>query len=210
MSTSPAISDSARFSGQKMSFSHTCNLLSQYVKEKRALGISANLDSRGPATMNLFPVSGKQAAEDTNGCVGRTINLFPQLSGFNSGVNKRASPEPPTPQMTIFYGGQVLVFNELPADKAKEVMDLASSYEANLKKRKVEATSSTPPSPVAVPVSAPNPKPNLVLTKNSTQNVNVAPKFVNNTISAAVPSVSDLPIARKASLHRFLEKRKDR
>lgn len=35
--------------------------------------------------MNLFPVSGKQAAEDTNGCVGRTINLFPQLSGFNSG-----------------------------------------------------------------------------------------------------------------------------
>ena len=112
--------------------------------------------------------------------------------------------------MTIFYGGQVLVFNELPADKAKEVMDLASSYEANLKKRKVEATSSTPPSPVAVPVSAPNPKPNLVLTKNSTQNVNVAPKFVNNTISAAVPSVSDLPIARKASLHRFLEKRKDR
>lgn len=105
-------------------------------------------------------------------------------------MNKRASPEPPTPQMTIFYGGQVLVFNELPADKAKEVMDLASSYEANLKKRKVEATSSTPPSPVAVPVSAPNPKPNLVLTKNSTQNVNVAPKFVNNTISAAVPSVS--------------------
>lgn len=54
MSTSPAISDSARFSGQKMSFSHTCNLLSQYVKEKRALGISANLDSRGKTFFFLF------------------------------------------------------------------------------------------------------------------------------------------------------------
>lgn len=212
MSSSSAIGDSGRFSGHKMSFSQTCNLLSQYVKEKRALGVSGNIDSRGPATMNLFPVSGKQAtaAEDSNGCVGKTINLFPQLSGFNSSVNKRVSPEPPTPQMTIFYGGQVLVFNDLPADKAKEVMDLASSFEASLKKRKVETTISTPPSPVAVPVSAQNTKSNLNPTQNSNQNLNVAPKFVKNVIPAAVPNVSDLPIARKASLHRFLEKRKDR
>ena len=31
-----------------------------------------------------------------------------------------------TDQMTIFYAGQVLVFNDLPADKAREVMLLAS------------------------------------------------------------------------------------
>ncbi|CAO2823135.1 unnamed protein product [Amaranthus hypochondriacus] len=213
MSTSSAIGDFSRFPGhnQKMSFSQTCNLLSQYVKEKRALGISGNIDSRGPATMNLFPVTGKQvAAKDPNACVGKTINLFPQLSGFNSGVNKRASPEPPTPQMTIFYGGQVLVFNDLPADKAKEVMDLATSFEASLKKRKVETTSSTPPSTGVVLVSGQNPKPTLIPNQNSKQNLTIAPKFMNNVVSPAVPNVSELPIARKASLHRFLEKRKDR
>ncbi|XP_021750030.1 protein TIFY 10b-like [Chenopodium quinoa] len=210
MSASSAMGDSGRFSGNKMSFSQTCNLLSQYVKEKRALGV----DSRGPSTMNLFPVSGKQgtaaAEEDSNGCVGKTINLFPQLSGFNSSGNKRASPEPPTPQMTIFYGGQVLVFNDLPADKAKEVMDLASSFEASQKKSKVETTNSSPSSPVAVPVSAQNTKSNLNSTLNSNQNLTAASKFGKNVILAAMPRVSDLPITRKASLHRFLEKRKDR
>ncbi|KAL2940540.1 Protein TIFY 10b [Bienertia sinuspersici] len=188
MSSSSAMGDSGRISGQKMSFSQTCNLLSQYVKEKRALGIS---DNRGPATMNLFPVSGKQgSSEDSNGCIGRTINLFPQLSGFNSSVKKRASPEPPAPQMTIFYGGQVLVFNDLPADKAKEVMDLASSHEASLKKRKVETTNSTPPSPAAVPVSAQNTKPAANPTVIPNQNMNVAPKFVNSVNPAVVPNAS--------------------
>lgn len=112
----------------------------------------------------------------------------------NFSVNKRANPEPPTPQMTIFYGGQVLVFNDLPTDKAKEVMDLACSFEASLKKRKVEPTSSSPPSPVAAPVPAQNPKPTLnqtlIPTQKSNQNLTVAPKFVKNVIPATVPNVS--------------------
>ncbi|XP_074273578.1 protein TIFY 10a-like [Silene latifolia] len=206
---------------QKMSFSQTCNLLSQYVKEKRALGFSNNLDtSRGASTMNLFPV--KQAEDSNDGSVGRTIDLFPQISGFNSSVNKRATPEPPAAQMTIFYGGQVVVFNDLPADKATEVMNLASSFESSLKKRKVE----TPATPVPVPSpkasinenSNPNPNPNPIPSLSQPQNLTVgAPSFGNNVIPAAAavsqPAVrvaSDLPIARKASLHRFLEKRKDR
>lgn len=214
MSNSSTIDDSGRFSGPKMSFSQACNLLSNYVKQKRALGISGNMDNRGRATMNLFPVGEKQVSEDSNACVGKTINLFPQLSGFNSGVNKRASPETPIPQMTIFYGGQVLVFNDLPTDKAKEVMDLATSFEASHKKRKIETTNSTSPSPVDVPVSGQNTKPTLnpilIPAHNTKQNSSIAPKFANNIAPPAVPSVSDLPIARKASLHRFLEKRKDR
>ena len=105
-------------------------------------------------------------------------------------VNKRASPEPPTPQMTIFYGGKVLVFNDLPADKAKEVMDLAISFEASLKKRKVETTISTPSSPGAVPVSGQNANPTLISNHNSKQNLTTAPKFVNHVVSPAVPNVS--------------------
>jgi len=43
MSSTSAIADSGKFTnaaggGAKMSFSQTCNLLSQYVKEKRARG----------------------------------------------------------------------------------------------------------------------------------------------------------------------------
>ena len=47
MSNTSTIDDSGRISGQKMSFSQACNLLSNYVKEKRALGISGNMDNRG-------------------------------------------------------------------------------------------------------------------------------------------------------------------
>lgn len=41
-------------------------------------------------------------------------------------MNKPATAEPEKAQMTIFYGGQVIVFNDFPVDKAKEVMLLAS------------------------------------------------------------------------------------
>lgn len=39
---------------------------------------------------------------------------------------KSAAAEPQTAQMTIFYGGQVMVFNDFPAYKANEIMLLAS------------------------------------------------------------------------------------
>lgn len=217
-----------------MSFNHTCNLLSQYVKEKRSLSLSSpsvaphgaaavadgyHVNSR--ATMNLFPLSGTPA-EESNRCVGHSVNLFPQIPVFNHSalpnpaLGKRGSPEPPAGQMTIFYGGQVMVFNDLTADRAKEVMDLASSFESSLKKSKVEALASSSPSPSPSPNPNPNPSPTLNLKPAVTQNLNVATSFGSPVISAPtlphppVANASDLPIARKASLHRFLEKRKDR
>ncbi|KAG6388955.1 hypothetical protein SASPL_150392 [Salvia splendens] len=78
--------------------------------------------------------------------------------------------------MTIFYGGQVMVFNDFPADKAQEILALASKSSA---------------------VVAPPP---------AAESASGVPAFV-----AAQPSLdSDLPIARKNSLARFLEKRRDR
>ncbi|KAM3188858.1 hypothetical protein ACQJBY_067669 [Aegilops geniculata] len=62
-----------------------------------------------------------------------------------------AGPAPANAQMTIFYGGQVLVLDEVPADRAAELLRVA-----------------------------------------------------------AAATGGDLPMARKASLQRFMEKRKGR
>ncbi|KAL9251470.1 TIFY 10a-like protein [Drosera capensis] len=130
------------------SFSQTCNLLSRYLEEKRSFG-----------DINL----GKPAAGTS---VHRTtMNLFPQEAGFG-GFNEAHAPKAGTnPRMTIFYGGQVFVLNDVPSDKAREIMGLARGS-ATMPKRGA-----------------------------------MAPK---------VNAADIMPLARKASLHRFFEKRKDR
>jgi len=173
MSNSSEIVDSNRFFGQKQeksNFSQTCNLLSQFLKEKCKLGMAPK------ATMNLFPVIDKPG--QNLGPSTQPMNFFP---GFGSKQEAAKNPKPESAQMTIFYAGQVIVLNDFPADKANEIMLLASKGK---------------------PVS---------------QNQNT---FVSNMIQKPIestpivqrphPIVSDLPIARKASLTRFLEKRKDR
>ncbi|KAH9620510.1 hypothetical protein KSS87_019282 [Heliosperma pusillum] len=230
MSNSISINDAAK----NMNFSQTCNLLSQFVKDNnnnRTHGLPNNLHTSlgegfNGSTMNLFPVN--HQAEDSNGSIGRTINLFPQISGFDSSMNKRTGPEPAAAQMTIFYGGQVVVFNDLPSDKAKEVINLASSFESSLKKRKVETPAS--PVPLSAPAPAPNAKPSInqnLSPKPNTSQPQPQPQPQSqslgmgspNFVTSAIPPVSpfprasiptDLPITRKASLQRFLEKRKDR
>lgn len=41
---------------------------------------------------------------------------------------KPAKVEPKNNQMTIFFGGQVAIFNDFSADKFKEIMDLLASH----------------------------------------------------------------------------------
>lgn len=166
MSSSSEIVDSGRSSGQKTpeksSFSQTCSLLSQYLKEKGSLGdLSLGFESNG-----------------TNPPAAATMNLFPVKEKPGQGIPAKKLPE--NAQMTIFYGGQVVVFNDLPSEKAKEIMMLASKACSSIKQPEIP----------------------------------VSPKVVvaNSLVKAHRPQpiVSDLPIARKASLTRFLEKRKDR
>ncbi|XVE70733.1 hypothetical protein DITRI_Ditri10aG0094600 [Diplodiscus trichospermus] len=226
-------------SPENPSVTQSHSFLSQYFKQNGGfgdltLGMTCNVEANGKPemlcpTMNLFPVNEKSSdvcglnvAPPRNL---RSMGLFTQQAGFSSPVAKddglkrvdssvtsmkKFPPvEPQTAQMTIFYGGQVIVFNDFPADKAKEIMLLASkgtsqnnSFNPNPANRNAPFTSSITRSPIESGIGVPS-------TSNS------IPNFRNNVTQECIqpgqrPIPGDLPIARRASLHRFLEKRKDR
>ncbi|XP_065865062.1 protein TIFY 11d [Euphorbia lathyris] len=137
---------SGKASPEKSSnFAQTCNLLSQYLKERGSnlCDISRKLEPTGQeaprTTLNLLPNTDNS----------KSMDLFPQ---FVADDLRKTTP----PQMTIFYAGKVIVFDDIPAEKAKEIMAFA------------------------------------------------------NTAPAQELNFLDLPIARRASLQRFFEKRRDR
>ncbi|KAK8547302.1 hypothetical protein V6N13_098015 [Hibiscus sabdariffa] len=196
---------------EKPSFAQTCNLLSQYLKEKGSfgdlsLGVTCNAETNGtpqvpPTTINLFPVDDK-SGDVCSRTIGAprnlgSMDLFPQRSApapkdnvrkrVDCSVTNKNMFEPQPAQMTIFYGGQVIVFNDFPADKAKEIMLLAGKSSSK--------TKSFNPSPCTG-----SPIESRIRIPPTSKAVQPAPR----------PIPGDLPIARRASLHRFLEKRKDR
>ncbi|XP_054807035.1 protein TIFY 10A [Prosopis cineraria] len=196
------MSSSSAFSGQKPtklpekpSFSQTCSLLSHYLKEKgsfgdltlgmtrstEAIGGSTEASCQTATTMDLFPA--KESSVTTQDLLS------------NSSVPKLLTKEPKAAQLTIFYAGQVIVFDDFPAEKAKEIMSFAS---------KGEAQSQNPPA-YTFARSAPSFPANLVRA-SADPSASISP----HPQAPSRPVTCDLPIMRNASLHRFLEKRKDR
>jgi len=139
-------------------FAVTCGLLRQYMKEQ---GGNGALRLAPAVAMGLVP--GADAAEEGTEERKAVLELFPQQAGTLKDERQRKRKEPADERapLTIFYGGKMVVFDDFPAEKAEELMQLAGS---------------------------------------------------GNAAAAALaqPSLTDMPIARKASLKRFLEKRKDR
>ncbi|KAG2319715.1 hypothetical protein Bca4012_054046 [Brassica carinata] len=215
MSSSMECSDSTaatrRFS-RKPSFSLTCSRLSQYLKENGSfgdlsLGMSCkpevNGNSRQPTTtMSLFPC---EAPSMATGQDVKPVNLFsrqPSFSSSSSSLHKEdvlktitttrsVKPEPQTAPLTIFYNGEVIVFDDFPAEKAKEVMNLASKGTATT----FTGFTST-----------------VNFAKNQTEVRSNIPHLVKTAAQEPISTAMacELPIARRASLHRFLAKRKDR
>ncbi|XP_037419557.1 protein TIFY 11c-like [Triticum dicoccoides] len=139
-------------------FAVAFGLLRQYMREQP-----------GVVTVGLSPGGGDGVEAVAPEQRIRTMELFPQQAGTVRGSHERTGPG--RAPLTIFYGGRTFVFDDFPAEKARELMQLAGSFCA------------PPPAPDAEPAC---------------QN------------APGQPCLSDLPIARKASLHRFLAKRKSR
>ncbi|XP_019194563.1 PREDICTED: protein TIFY 10B-like isoform X2 [Ipomoea nil] len=206
---SSEIVDSGRPSGQKSNFSHTCTLLSQYLKEKGSfgdlsLGISRNLEGSGTAaqTMNLLPMIEKSGQNSGP----KPGNLFPNFTkeeATKKTDSSVAKAETEKSQMTIFYGGQVLVFNDFPAEKVKEIMVLAKGGNTTHNPNNIFSYNNTPT--LVSPKPAESSATNMVTPPAVPK---VVPSLGNQKPSQ--PITSDLPIARRHSLARFLEKRKDR
>ncbi|KAI7748336.1 hypothetical protein M8C21_027984 [Ambrosia artemisiifolia] len=140
MSSSPEIEDSCSFSGQNMpvrppeksSFSRTCNLFSQYLKENHTFP-DLTLGRRGPtaATMNLFPMIETQPA-----------------------AHKQQDDQSRT--MTIFYNGQVVVFDDLAPEKVKEVFKLAEQGAAQKARKPDESSKNIVVSGYGLPIARRN------------------------------------------------------
>ncbi|KAK3157512.1 hypothetical protein QOZ80_2AG0123560 [Eleusine coracana subsp. coracana] len=158
-------------------FAVTCGLLRQYMTENKHQ--QSQQQTGGLAGRFLLPPPQEEmeVAEDADA---RTMQLFPthadtsQQQQSQNRLKKQATP--PVLPLTIFYEGRVLMFEDFPADKAKELMQLRGGGGGSSPTRKNE-----------VPVVPQNPA---------------------ATEPSSLPT--DLPIARKASLKRFLQKRKHR
>lgn len=118
-------------------------------------------------------------------------------SGFLTSLRPCASTIPEkqsSAQLTIFYGGTVTVYDDIPADKAQAIMLMASSANCSSYPQIKVQNGCGPQTEqkISVPV--------MKLSEGSGIHAQPASDKVNK----------DIPIARKHSLRRFLEKRKDR
>ncbi|KAJ0257229.1 Protein TIFY 11A [Hirschfeldia incana] len=190
---------------EKSNFARRCSLLSRYLKEKGSfgninLGLVRKPNSDRVLSGNSYPPVRQHKADSET----KTLDVFQRVSKGESSSSSRGkaneytnlskSSEPGSSQLTIFFGGQVLVYNEFPTDKAKEIMEVAKQ---------------------AKPVTDINIKTQINVENNNDNKSNMVNLPDLNEPINSVDIINQQNhvverIARRASLHRFFAKRKDR
>ncbi|KAL0697832.1 hypothetical protein Bca4012_053954 [Brassica carinata] len=181
---------------EKFNFTRRCSLLSRYLKEKGSFGnIDLGLVRKPESDLKLPGNSDQQEKQNVMHKANselKALNVLGEPSSSSGGKAKATNlsepSDPGSSQLTIFFGGKVLVYNEFPVDKAKEIIQVAKQAK-----------------PVTEVTVQNNNKSNMVLPDlnepTDSADVNQQQQQQNQLVER---------IARRASLHRFFAKRKDR
>lgn len=238
---------------EKSNFVQTCNLLSQYMKEKGSLkdlnleigGKVENLETlvksglsqsaSAPTAIDREKDKGKscQPSSEQQPSSAPDLSITAVEDSSHKPTSKdSAGSDSKTAQLTIFYSGRVFVFDDYPSDKTKDLVAVARKGSSQMSYGILSNTLREKTSPGAAAASAssprdgppPRPQPAASL-KAVGVSSNTCKEKTDATASGAAPSCSeaearvppraeangsDLPIARRSSINRFLEKRKDR
>nr|WRU92864.1 TIFY protein 9 [Isodon rubescens] len=222
MSSSRMLFDGRRQPG-KSNFVQTCNLLSRYIKEKGSLRdlnieIGGKIESLEAIVKPGSTHSASAYATMNNILTNKGDLAQPQPSMEQQQLSMPMSNEDPKPsQLTIFYSGRVMVFDDFPAEKVQDLMAFAKKESSQMSCGILSNTLGENPSAVGPASSSreglpPRPQPSTSSHKSAAILSNTCKEKTSATEVSASPEAngSDLPIARRSSLHRFLEKRKDR
>ncbi|XP_019093131.1 PREDICTED: protein TIFY 11B-like isoform X2 [Camelina sativa] len=201
---------------EKSNFSQRCSLLSRYLKEKGSFG-NINIGLARKSDLELagnFDLKGQQDVikkAETSGT--RSFDLIQKVSNGEASTSSGGKAidiidlselEPGNSQLTIFFGGKVMVFNEFPEDKAKEIMQVAAKAANHV--AHVESKSKNTQMNLDMDISISS-KSNVIIPdlNEPTSSGNNEDQQTEQQQHQGVER-----IARRASLHRFFAKRKDR
>ncbi|KAL2493332.1 Protein TIFY 10B [Abeliophyllum distichum] len=252
MSISQNFSDRkrARKAPEKSNFVHTCNLLSQFIKEKGSLrDLNFEIGDKVESLESIVKADKSQAAaastsieksvqaseqvicidpDPQRGVPDSSISLQDasneHITDFlvDSKFTKKKGPnfhelsrdaetvESKSAQLTIFYAGRVLVFDDYPAEKVTQLVEFASKESCNksegiLSNHVKEKPNSGGAVASGTALEGLPPRPEAMASRTEKTCCSRPEEQFPPQLEA-----NDLPIARRSSLHRFLEKRKDR